>query len=147
MATVEQRLQKIEEQNARILSLLEEIAGYSIHSRGKKLPAEKPDFEAIEAALRAVLAGPTVAAILEFDGFEAKQWLCSVKILHKVKDIGEHWDIVESVVKSVANQCKIPGRVAGGYRDPNDRQREIGEILEFGYSREVGYDYQNEFHP
>jgi len=145
MTRVEERLQRLEEQNARILALLEEIAASSIHYRGKKLPVMEPDFAAVEASLRAVLAAPDAGGVVGFDGFDAKQWLCQARLRHQVTDISQHWGTIERVVSSVATQCGVPGRVAGEYRDPNDRQRTVGEILEFGYSPEVGYDHPNEF--
>jgi len=41
---LEARLQRLEEQNERILRLLEEVAASSFSYKGKKLPEERPDF-------------------------------------------------------------------------------------------------------
>ena len=43
VASIEERLQHLEQQNERILGLLEKLADSSFSYKGKKLPSEKPD--------------------------------------------------------------------------------------------------------
>jgi len=143
---VAKRLRRLEKQNERIINLLERIAASSPIYRGKSLPTEKPDFAKIEKELRATLTQPGIAFVLELGDFKVKEWICQAVLLHKVKDIMPHWNKITEVVNSVAKKCHVPGRAAGYYIDPQDPQRMIGTTIEFGYSTEVGYDYENEFH-
>jgi len=139
------RLARIEEQNARILILLEEIAAASIAYKGRRLPAQPPDFPAVEEALSRALAEPEAAAAFALEGFEAKTWLCEVRLRHDAMT-RERWAVLEGVVGAVAAATGLPGRVAGHYLDPSDTQRIVGHTLQFGYSKEVGYDHGNEFY-
>jgi hypothetical protein len=140
------RLQRLEEQNERIIGLLEKIAAASPAYKGKALPAEEPDFAKIKRELQSVMAKPEIAAVLELGEFKTKTWICEAVLLHKVKDMKPYWSKIEEVVNTVSAQCKVPGRAAGWYADPHDPQRFIGTTVQFGYSREVGYDYENELY-
>jgi len=70
---LEARLQRLEEQNERILRLLEEVAASSFSYKGKKLPEERPDFPKIEATLRTALSEPETAALFTLDSFCCKR--------------------------------------------------------------------------
>ncbi len=143
---IEARLERLEQQNERILGLLEKIAESSFSYKGKKLPEQKPDFAPVEAALKAALSAPELAALVALDGFEVREWVAEAKLLHKVEDLRNDWEKLEGLVNAVSRECGLPGRPAGWYWDPDDIQRMIGTTLHFGYSKEVGYDHENDFH-
>jgi hypothetical protein len=144
--SIEERLQRLEQQNERILSLLEKVVGSSFTYKGKKLPEEKPDFAKVEEALRATVAAPELSALVTLDGFEAREWVAEAKLRESfVERSKTNWDKIYAMVEAVSAQCGIPGRMAGWYSDPEDWRRHIGSTLHFGYSSEVGYDHQNDF--
>ena len=112
----------------------------------KQLPDQKPDFAAIEAALKDELALPAHAELFELMSFESRQWLCQARIREKFDEpFGEHYRTLDAIVDSVRTKCKVPGRRAGWVFDPEDHRTLIGSSIEFGYSREVGYVHDNEF--
>ena len=115
-------------------------------SRGMPLPRKKPDFSFLERELSAVLKEPEFSEIVELHQFETKEWICAAVLVHRVEDIRPHWEKINHLVKRVSVTCKVPGRIAGWYSDPNDPRKEIGTIVQFGYSQEVGYRQPNEFY-
>ncbi len=110
------------------------------------LPTTKPDFGLVEYELRRLVAEPRFASVLSLSDFHSKDWLCRVTPIHAVPNIDEHWHLLEEVVQTTTERCKMPGRVSGWHSDDADPQRCIGTKLEFGYSPEVGYAHPNEFH-
>ncbi len=88
--SVEERLQRLEEQNEQILGLLGKIAEGSFSYKGKKLPDEKPDFSKVEIALKAALETPELSALVTLDSFEEKDWVAEAKLRGKKQsELGE----------------------------------------------------------
>ena len=138
-------LSRLEQQNRQILDLLGQIAE---RKRGKPLPVDNPDFTEVERVLNDAVVEPDVARLLKLDDFASKGWLSQAKVLYTtdLRDMPGYWATVERLVQTISTKAGIPGRVAGSYFDKEDPHRMIGLVLEFGYSREVGYDQPNEFH-
>lgn len=113
--------------------------------RGRPLPRRRPDFPSVESALREAAARPGVAAALRVESFEARQWLCRAEVRHLGGSSHDAFEAVVALVSDVSRRCQLPGRVAGTFGDPGDRPRMVGNIIEFGYSSEVGYRHRNEF--
>ena len=145
--SIEERLQRLEEQNEQILGLLGKIAEGSFSYKGKKLPDEKPDFSKVEIALKAALETPELSALVTLDSFEEKDWVAEAKLREKFAERSRvNWEKVYAMVEAVSARCGVTGRMACWYADPEDWRRHIGSTLHFGYSHEVGYDHENDFH-
>jgi hypothetical protein len=113
--------------------------------RPRPLPRIKPDFAAIENEIVEILKQPEYAPHLSLVSFEARVWICQVKVLHVDAQTFE-WSTLEDLVRTVSQRIKIPGRPAGWHCDDSRPPRYMGSTLEFGYSPEVGYAHPNEFY-
>jgi hypothetical protein len=144
---IEERLQRLEQQNEQILGLLEKIAGSGFAYERKKLPAEKPDFAKVEEVLRAAVETPELSALVALEDFVAKDWVAEARLREKFSEYSRaNWEKIYAMIEAVSAECGIPGRMAGSYSDPEDWRRHIASRLHFGYSREVGYDHESDFH-
>lgn len=110
----------------------------------RPLPDKKLDFTRIEEELRKTLVEPEFAELFELMKFNHDDWLCRAYIREKFEKLTqEHYSKLQDIVNHVSITFDIPGRTAGWVPDPDEPRRFIGTIIEFGYSLEVGYDYNS----
>jgi len=112
--------------------------------KGGPLPRRKPDFQSVERELKDLLDGAEFHEYFELLGFEVGEWLCRAFLgFRKQAAEPADWPLAQDLVHRVREKTGLPGRTAGHLMDPETGRTLIAVILEFGYSREVGYDHPN----
>ena len=141
----------------------------------RPLPARRPYFPSLEAALRATLAEEENASLFELQTFEARRWMCETRIHYSpaaaedaARIIRERGTInlfagmepfgeeIHHLAEGVALTCHVPFRIAGLVIDEiiapdpsgitDGFRRSVGFAIQFGYSMDTGeYDNENEF--
>ena len=108
----------------------------------KDLPEHQPDFATVEETLMKVLFEPEIKEKFRFGGFWVREWLCQARILYR--DQNQHPD---EVMELVGARCDLPCHRTRICEAPHFKfmNSPIGEFVQWGYSREVGYDHDNEF--
>ena len=97
---------------------------------------KRPDFAKAEETARRIIGEASFGDLLDFDGFEAREWMADLTVRHKSLDKERHADTykaVQTFVTRLSKETGLPCWPYGWSMDKDNPRLNVGSLIGIGY--------------